>query len=66
MFHGAQNAIPPSKGNSMARPLQRIILLARQQFARQFFGNCPLRVDAAFAWLTPIPIKVGAAIHPVA
>jgi hypothetical protein len=30
------------------RPLQRTALLARQPCARQFFGNCPIRVDSRF------------------
>src|SRR5262249_26844767 len=32
----------------LCRPLQRTVLLRRQPFARQLFGNCPIRVDSRF------------------
>src|SRR5260370_31020946 len=32
----------------LCRPVQRTALLTRQPCARQFFGNCPIRVDIRF------------------
>src|SRR5215813_12055349 len=39
------------------RPLHRTALLARQQCARQIFGNCPIRVDSRFCRAHPYTDK---------
>src|SRR6516164_1167030 len=39
------------------RPLHRTALLVRQQCARQFFGNCPIRVDSRFCRAHPYTDK---------
>ena len=41
----------------LCRPLQRTALLARQSCARQFFGNCPIRVDSRFCRAHPYTDK---------
>jgi len=41
----------------LCRPLQRTALLARQSCARQFFGNCPIRVDSRFCKAHPYTDK---------
>src|SRR5262245_44872845 len=41
----------------LCRPLQRTALLARQPCARQFFGNCPIRVDSRFCRAHPCTDK---------
>ena len=39
------------------RPLHRTALLVRQPCARQFFGNCPIRVDSRFCRAHPYTDK---------
>src|SRR5215472_10690589 len=41
----------------LCRPLRRTALLARQPCARQFFGNCPIRVDSRFCRAPPYTDK---------
>jgi hypothetical protein len=41
----------------LCRPLPRTALLARQPCARQFFGNCPIRVDSRFCRVHPYTDK---------
>jgi hypothetical protein len=41
----------------LCRPLQRTALLARRPCARQFFGNCPIRVDSHFCRAHPYTDK---------
>src|SRR5262245_34203631 len=41
----------------LCQPLQRNPLLARQPCARQFFGNCPIRVDSRFCRAHPCTDK---------
>src|SRR5215468_308683 len=41
----------------LCQPLQRTALLARQPCARQFFGNCPIRVDSRFCRAHPYTDK---------
>src|SRR5262245_66438671 len=41
----------------LCQPLLRTALLARQPCARQFFGNCPIRVDSRFCRAHPYTDK---------
>jgi hypothetical protein len=41
----------------LCQPLHRTALLARQPCARQFFGNCPIRVDSRFCRAHPYTDK---------
>jgi hypothetical protein len=41
----------------LCRPLRRTALLARQPCVRQFFGNCPIRVDSRFCMAHPYTDK---------